>query len=124
MTLSRAKIHRMAVPCALLLAACAATRAPIVEIDDASAALGRARAQDAGRLAPEELRLAEDKLVAARAAAAERDVRRARALGEQAAVDADLAAARARHAAARFAVQARADANRKLRRELLGEDRR
>lgn len=132
MTSSRAKIHRVGAPRArlvrgltvvalLLLAACAPTRAPIAELEDADAAIARARALDADRLAPEDLRLAEDKAAAAHAAAAERDVRRARLLGEQAAVDAELAAARARHGAARFAVQAKAGANRRLRRELLGE---
>jgi hypothetical protein len=125
MTAITRKIHRGAgvAALALLLGACASTPPPLVELDDASAQVARARSAGAAASAPVELRFAESKLAQAREANDDRDYRSAGLLAAQATVDAELAAAKTRAARARAATRERTDANARLRAELLDEGR-
>jgi hypothetical protein len=123
MTATGRKIHALVLS-ALIVAGCEATRAPLTEVDDARAAIDRARTDGAADFAPMDLRTAEDKLARALAAIEARDYKTALPLAQQAGVDAELASANARYARARAEVEARSAANDRLRRELLGEDQR
>jgi hypothetical protein len=123
MTPSRRKIHALLVS-VVILAGCATTPPPLTEVDDARAAVARAREAGAEALAPVDLRMAEDRLVRAEAALAAEDYKAALPLARQAGVDAELALANARHARARRAVEERSADNARLRRELLGEGQR
>ena len=78
-----------------------------------------ARAARADDYAPVELGFAEERLADARLAMDEGDYEVARVEAEQAEVNAALAAARSRAARGRKAVQAQAEENARLRRELL-----
>ena len=84
---------------ALLSSACAAHRAPTLAIEASADSIVRAQASGAEELAPDELRLAREKLALTRRWMVARDHEPARWLAEQAEVDAELA--RARSAAAR-----------------------
>jgi hypothetical protein len=123
MTATQRKIHRGSAVAGLSLAlvACATAPPPLAELADAESALARARSAGAAASAPVELRFAQDKLAGARTASEERDYRSAATLARQAMVDAELAAAKARAAAARDAARSKAEDNERLRATLLGE---
>jgi hypothetical protein len=123
MTATRSKIHRGAAVCGLCLAlaACATAPPPLTELADAESALAAARNAGAAASAPVELRFAQDKLAGAREASDGRDYATAGTLARQAVVDAELAAAKARAAAARDAARAKAEDNERLRATLLDE---
>jgi hypothetical protein len=85
---------------ALSISACAsAPQAPMDAFQSADIAIASAQEQHAGDFAPGELRSAQDKIVAARAAVAkdpeDKDVLNARRLADEAKADATLASARA-----------------------------
>ncbi|MDX1542256.1 MAG: DUF4398 domain-containing protein [Geminicoccaceae bacterium] len=80
----------------LLLAACASTPPPEGELRAAEVAVGEAVEADAGVHAPALLQQARDKLARAKQAVDDERPVEARRLAEQAAVDAQLAEARAR----------------------------
>ena len=129
MTPTRPKIHRtswrfvrvVAPGLALALAGCASAPPPLSELDDAAALIERAQSADAARHAPADLRFAEDKLARARAAVDDKDYDAAALLADQAEVDAEFALAKARLASARTAVEAKAAANERLRRDVGGD---
>ena len=121
MTPTRAKIHRLAALAAVVFAGCATTPPPLTGIDDASAAIERARAADAALYAPVELRFAETKLAQARDAMTAKEYEAAAYHVAQAEIDAELAAAKSRNAKARAAAEQKARDNDALERELLGE---
>jgi len=86
-----------------LALACASTPPPPREIADAEEAIALARSRDAGKLAPDSLRKAEDKLSAARSAAEddgddEENRLKAIRLADEAKVDAQLALAESERA--------------------------
>jgi hypothetical protein len=89
-----------------LLGGCAQAPVPHAELHAAELAIARARSAGAERDAPAELARAAEALQAAHAAVRARDHGRARALAEQALVDAELAEAEAQ------AAQAQATASR------------
>ena len=122
MTPTRAKIHRLAALAAVVFAGCATTPPPLTGVDDASAAIARARAADAALYAPVELRFAEQKLAQARDAIAAKEYESATYQLAQAEIDAELARAKSRAAKARAAAEQKARDNDALERELLGED--
>lgn len=111
-----------AVACfALILLGCATTRMPEPAAFQAvERAIAEARAAGAEAQAPMELRIAEERLNAARRAQAERAARSSEQALAEALVAAELAQAKSRVATARAAVQARRQENALLRRELLG----
>jgi ABC-type amino acid transport substrate-binding protein len=76
---------------ALLLGACASTPVAPLELAAAETAVQRANTADTAAHAPAELRVATDKLAAARAAVTAGDTDRARTLSEQVAIDARVA---------------------------------
>jgi hypothetical protein len=80
----------------LALAACASTPAPSAQVAVSTAALASAGAAGGSEAAPLEMRLARDKLARANVAMAAKEYDAARALAEEAEVDAQLAAAKAR----------------------------
>jgi hypothetical protein len=87
-----------AIAAAVSAVACASTPPPPREIADAEETIALARSRDAGKLAPDSLRKAEDKLSAARTVAEEdgdeeENRRMAIRLAEEAKVDAQLALA-------------------------------
>jgi len=86
------------------LAACATSPAPTEQVAVARAAIADATAAGGGEYSPAQLRNAQDKLARAQRAMADQDNARARALAEEAEVDARLAAARARSVKAQRAV--------------------
>jgi hypothetical protein len=119
MTRTRPEIHAALLAAALVLAGCASTPAPLGTLDEAERAIAAARAARADDYAPVELGFAEERLADARLAMDEGDYDVARVEAEQAEVNAALAAARSRAARGRKAVQAQAEENARLRRELL-----
>jgi len=125
MTPTPSKIHRTGWAFSLavlaLLAGCASAPPPLTDFDDAAALVDRARAEDAPRYAPVEMRFAEEKLERARVAIESKDYDVAGQLSDQAEVDAELALAKTRQARARLAVEAKAAENDQLRRDLGGE---
>lgn len=123
MTLTRAKIHCIAVVLgAALSAGCASAPPPLAELAEAQTQISRAQSAGAQGSAPVELRFALEKLALAQAAIEKRDHKSATALATQAKVDAELAAAKALAASARDAVRAKVDDNSRLQRTLLSED--
>lgn len=80
-----------AVSTTLLIGACASTPVAPQELAAAETAVQRATTAATSADAPAELRVATDKLAAARAAVAAGDTDRARALSEQVAIDARVA---------------------------------
>jgi hypothetical protein len=87
------------------LAACSGGEPPQAQLGAGAQAVTAAEQAGAMRYSPVEFQTARDKLNAARTASAEGDYERARRLAEQAQVDAELAAARARGGAAEEAAR-------------------
>lgn len=102
----------------LVLGACASTPAPNEPMAVATAAVAQASTAGTGALAPNELRVAVDKLAAARAALAAGDNERAQRLAEQATLDAQVAEMQAQAARSTAAAKESEDAARVLREEL------
>lgn len=116
-------LRRLAPSGALLIAllafgGCASTPVPHESMAVATAALAQANTAGTGALAPNELRIAVDKLAAARAALAAGDSERARRLAEQATLDAQVAEMQAQSVRATTAARESAEAARVLREEL------
>jgi len=122
MTPSRTKIHRLGALATVVFAGCATAPPPLTGLDDATAAIARARAADAQLYAPVELRFAETRLADARAAMADKKYAAAAQRVSEAEIDAELALAKTRNAKARAAAEQKARDNAALERELLGED--
>ena len=101
MTSSAAKIHAVITFLAVLLVACSPTKPPTDALGVASRNLATARGAEAAKYAPQDLRLAEDHLAAANAAAARQDYDKAAVLAGESAVDSELAATKARLGKAR-----------------------
>lgn len=111
------RIRASAVIVAVLsVQACAPTRPPVGELDNASRALGAARAADAASYAPAEYRVAGQRFDEAQAAEGNRDYDAAIQLASESAVDSELAIARTRLAKARQVVD-------RLRQDNAGLDR-
>ncbi len=100
------------------LTACAQTKPPLSEMDDAGRRVETARAAGAPTYAPMELRAAEERLALARAAMRKEDYGQAAPLADEAQAAADLALARARLGKAREKVDARTRENAQLRQDL------
>jgi hypothetical protein len=94
-----------AVALALAAAGCSAPRGPEQEIEKAEMAVRTATQTGVPESAALDMRLARDKLERAREALAEEDYERAKRLGEQASVDAQVAMAKSDSEAAREAAQ-------------------
>src|SRR5688572_16492598 len=88
---------------ALTAAGCSAPRGPAQEIEKAELAVRTADDSGASSAAALDMRLARDKLERAKEALAEKDYDRAKRLGEQASLDAEVAAVKADSDAARTA---------------------
>jgi hypothetical protein len=115
MTPNRRKIHRGVGIFVLALAGCGPTKPPNVGLDEGARSLDAARDAGAPTYAPMELRNAEDRLSQARARFAKRDYEEAGGLVQEAQVDAELAAVKARLGKAREKVDARVHENAQLR---------
>jgi Domain of unknown function (DUF4398) len=102
----------------LLLAACASTPVPSEQMAVSTAAVAGAVAAGAPELAPAEMALARDKMGRANAAIAAKDNDAAMLLLQQAAVDAQVAEAKAEAVKARKASDALQEAARVLREEM------
>lgn len=102
----------------LALAACASTPPPNSQVAVSTAALASAGAAGGGEAAPLEMRLARDKLARANVAMAAKEYDAARSLAEEAEVDAQLAAAKARSGKSAKAAAEVQDASRALRDEM------
>jgi len=122
MTASSKKIHLLATLVLIPAVAWSKALPPEQEMADAEAALRVADEREAPIHAPVERGFAEDKLVRARAAIENKDMKLARQLALEAEVDAELAAARSRLQKAREQVDATTAENKTLRRDLLGEE--
>lgn len=122
MTPSTRKCHRF-LPL-LLLAGCASVPPPNDILAEATRLLEKARDEQALTHAPQEMRIARERLDQARMALDTRDYAQAGRLAEQSEVNTLLAIERARAARVRQAVSEQERANQALRRELLGEGRR
>lgn len=101
-----------------LLGACASPPAPVEQLAVAEAAVQRASTANTQEGAPTELRVATDKLVAARSALAAGDRDRARQLAEQAEVDAQVAEIHGKARRSAAAARETQDAARVLREEM------
>ena len=118
---TRAHLAPLAVTLAAGLAAlsgCASTPAPTEQLAVAEAAVQRANTTATSESSAIELKVATNKLAAARQAMASKDYELARRLAEQAEVDADVAALRAQSARSRQAAQESKDASRVLSEEI------
>ena len=105
MTPSGTKIHApVGVFLGLLIAACGPTRPPPDLLGQAERDLAQAREVGAATFAPMELRFAEEKLDAARAAMQERAFEDAASLADESAVNSELAETKARIGKVREAV--------------------
>ena len=102
----------------LLFAGCAAVPVPNEQMAVAEAAVSRASTANTGESAEAELRVAVDKLAAARAALARGEPALARRLAEQAELDAQVAELHAQSVRSRKAAQESEDAARALRDEI------
>ena len=111
----------LALAAAALLAACASGPPPREALRSAAVALERAEAARAADFAPMDLDFARRQYAAASAAVEERDASRAHRLALQAELNAELAAAKSRAAAARAELQRLGNENAQLRRDLLGD---
>jgi Domain of unknown function (DUF4398) len=100
------------------LGGCASPPAPVEQLAVAEAAVQRAGTASTAETAAMELRVATDKLAAARSALAGGDRDRARQLAEQAEVDAQVAEIHAQARRSRKAAQETQDAARVLREEM------
>lgn len=88
---------KLSLACAVaMVLGCAATSAPNEAVSNAEYAIRKAEEREATRFAPLEMRIAKDKIEQSRLAMAGGDNDLARRLAEQAAVDAQLAEAKAR----------------------------
>ena len=103
---------------AALIAACASTPPPTAAVAVSAAAVAHASGAGAPQLAPQEMRLAREKLDRANAAMASQDYGRARSLAEEAQADALLAEARTEALRARKAADDALAANRALGEEM------
>lgn len=121
MTPSSKKIHPLSVLLLVPALAWAKALPPEQELADAEAALRVADEREAVVHAPVERGFAEDKLLRARAAVEEKDMKLARQLALEAEVDAELAAVRSRLQKAREQAEAARAENNALKRDLLGE---
>lgn len=101
-----------------LLGACASPPAPVEQLAVAEAAVQRASTTSTQETAPMELRVAIDKLAAARSALVAGDRDRARQLAEQAEVDAQVAEIHAQARRSEAAARETQDAARVLREEM------
>jgi len=118
MTSSAAKIHAViAILAAGVLAACTPTKPPTDQLGIASRNVANARSAGAQQYAPQDLRAAENHLAGANAAMAKQDYDQAAQLAGEAAVDAELAAARARREKAREAADSLRAQNQELERD-------
>ena len=123
MTSMPAKIHRPVVVLCLVLAGCGPTKPPNTGLDQAARELQAARDAGASTYAPLELRSAEERLSAGRAAADKHDYDVAADLADESAANSDLALAKSRLGKAREKAEARARENARLRQELgIGDD--
>jgi hypothetical protein len=118
MTPTAAKIHRPVVLLAVILAGCGPTKPPDTGLDDAMQRLQVAREAGASTYAPLELRSAEERLSAGRAAADKRDYAIAAQLADESEANSELAAVKSRLGKAREKAEARARENARLRQEL------
>jgi Domain of unknown function (DUF4398) len=118
MTPTRPKIHRPVVLFCLLLVGCGPTKPPNTGLEEAAQHLRAARDAGASTYAPLELRAAEERLSAGRAAADKRHYDDAIKLAQEAQINSDLAAAKARLGKVRERVEARTRENARLREEL------
>jgi hypothetical protein len=118
MTPLRSKIHRPVVLLCLILAGCGPTKPPNTGLDDAAQHLRAARDAGASTYAPLELRSAEERLSAGRAAADKHNYDEATRLAEESQVNSDLALVKARLGKVREKVEARTRENARLRQEL------
>ena len=103
---------------AAMLGGCASPPAPVEQLAVAEAAVQRASTASTTEMAAPELRVATDKLAAARSAMAAGDRDRARQLAEQAEVDAQVAEMHAQARRSLKAAQETQDAARVLREEM------
>lgn len=108
----------LAMLAAVLLAGCASTQAPTVQVAVSAAAV--VKADDAGgdEIAPLEMQIARDKMERARVAMTAKNFDLARRLAEEAQVDAQLAEAKSRTAQARETARELRENIRILREEL------
>jgi len=102
----------------LVTAGCGPTKPPPLGIDDAARALDAARNAGAATYAPLELRNAEERLSQARATADKHDYAAAQQFADEARVNSELAAVKARLGKAREKVEARTRENAQLRQDL------
>lgn len=107
-------------PLLLALTSAQAAKPPTAELADAAQRIETAALEQADKYAPVEWQFAVDKLAAAENLVAAKKYKDAGPLASEAAVDAELAAARARTARTRAEVAKKIEANQMLRRELLG----
>ncbi|MGD9582802.1 MAG: DUF4398 domain-containing protein [Lysobacterales bacterium] len=109
-------------PLLLLLAVAVAQAAkpPTAELTEAAQRIEAAALEQADKYAPVEWQFAIDKLAEAETLSADKKYKEAGPLAGEAAVDAELAAVRARAARARDEVARKVQSNRNLRQELLG----
>jgi hypothetical protein len=117
MTPSAAKIHAVIAILAGCVAACTPTKPPTDQLGIASRNVANARGAGAQQYAPQDLRAAESHLAGANAAMAKQDYDQAAMLAGEAAVDAELAAARARREKAREAADTLRAQNQELERD-------
>jgi hypothetical protein len=117
MTPSAAKIHAVIAIIAGSLAACTPTKPPTDQLGIASRNVANARGAGAAQYAPQELRAAESHLAGANAAMAKQDYDQAAMLAGEAAVDAELAAARSRREKARETADTLRAQNQELERD-------
>jgi Domain of unknown function (DUF4398) len=103
---------------ALFVGACASMPPPTSEVAVANAAVAHAAGAGAPALAPQEMRMARDKLASANAAMASEDYAKARPLAEQALAEAQLAEAKAEALKSRKAADDARQANGVLRDEM------
>jgi hypothetical protein len=114
----RSKIHRPVVLLCLIVAGCGPTKPPNTGLEEAARHLQAARDAGASTYAPLELRGAEERLSAGRAAAEKHDYDDAAGLAEESQANGDLALAKARLGKARERVEARTRENAQLRQDL------
>jgi hypothetical protein len=114
----RSKIHRPVVILGLILAGCGPTKPPNTGLEEAARHLQAARDAGASTYAPLELRGAEERLSAGRAAADKHGYDDAAAMAEESQANSDLALAKARLGKARERVEARTRENAQLRQDL------
>ncbi len=105
------------------LAGCSQTKPPLAEVSEAAQRVESARADGAGTYAPQELRVAQDRLSLTRTAMRSEEYEQAMQLADETQVAADLARAKTRLGKVREKVDARARENDQLRGDLsVGSD--